>query len=79
MQMAKDTQDNTEYVILFKGAKLSKRQANKVGFGLIVGFVGALVSVGIFGHDNRLAALAVASVFALIGYFGLGNWLVKKQ
>lgn len=70
---------NSDYVVLFKGTKLSKRQANKVGFGLIVGFVGALVSVGVFGRDNRLAALAVASVSALIGYFGLGNWLVKKQ
>ena len=70
---------NSERAVLFKGAKLSKRQANKVGFGLIVGFVGAIVSVGVFGRDNRLAALAVSAVFASIGYFGSGNWLVRKQ
>ena len=73
-----DKKETDDYIVLFKGAKLSKPQANKVGFSLIVGFVGALISVGIFGRDNRLAALAVASVFAFIGYFGLGNRLFRK-
>jgi hypothetical protein len=44
-----------------------------VGFGLIFGFVGVLISVGIFGPDNRLAALVIALLFAFIGYFGLGK------
>lgn len=69
---------NSDYVVPFMGTKMSKREANKVGFSLIVGFVGALLSVGIFGRDNRLAALAVASVFAFIGYFSLGNRLFRK-
>ena len=71
-------QDNNDYVVLFKDAKISRRQAKRVGFGLIFGFVGVLISVGIFGPDNRLAALVIALLFALIGYFGLGKRLSGK-
>ena len=66
---------NSDYVVPFMGTKMSKREANKVGLSIIVGFVGALISAGIFGWDNRLAALAVASVLAFIVYFSLGNKL----
>ena len=68
-------QDDSDYVVLFKGAKISRRQAKQVGFGLVFGFVGVLISIGIFGPDNRLAALVIALLFAFIGYFGLGKRL----
>ncbi len=68
-------QDNNDYVVLFKDAKISRRQAKQVGFGLIFGFVGVLISIGIFGPDNRLAAFVIALLFAFIGYFSLGKRL----
>jgi hypothetical protein len=66
-------QDSNDYMVLFGGARISRHQAKRVGFGLIFGFVGVLISVGIFGPDNRLAALVIALLFAFIGYFGLGK------
>ena len=31
-----------QYIVLFQGVKLSKREANKVGIGLIFGLVGGV-------------------------------------
>ncbi len=73
--MHMNKQDNSDYVVLFKGAKISRRQAKRVGFGLVFGFVGVLISVGIFVPDTRLAALVIALLFEFIGYFGLGKRL----
>jgi hypothetical protein len=70
-------QDYDDYMVLFGGVKISKRKAKQVGFGLIFGFVGVLISIGIFGPDNRLAALVIALLFAFIGYFGLGKRLSR--
>ena len=39
-----DEKPEEQYVIPFKGAKLSKREANKIGLGLLLGFAGAMVS-----------------------------------
>jgi hypothetical protein len=44
-----------------------------VGFGLIFGFVGLLISIGVLGRDNKIAALIVAGVFTFIGYFRFGK------
>ena len=66
-------QDSNDYMVLFGGARISKHQAQKVGFGLIFGFVGLLISIGVLGRDNKIAALIVAGVFTFIGYFGLGK------
>ena len=68
-------QDSNDYVVLFGAARISRRQAKKMGSGLIFGFVGLLISIGIFGPDNRLAALVIVLLFAFIGYFGLGKRL----
>jgi hypothetical protein len=66
-------QDNNDYVVLFGRAKISKRTAKKIGFALICGFVGALISIGVIGRDNKIAALVVAAVFTFIGYFRFGK------
>jgi hypothetical protein len=73
-----EEQDNSDYVVLFKAVKMSKRQAKKLGFALIFGFIGILISVGTIGPDNKLAALVLALVFAFIGYVSLGNRLSGK-
>jgi hypothetical protein len=66
-------QDSNDYVVLFGRARISKHQAQKVGFGLIFGFVGLLISIGVLGRDNKIAALIVAGVFTFIGYFRFGK------
>jgi hypothetical protein len=66
-------QDSNDDAVLFAGVKISRRQAKKMGFGLICGFVGALISIGVLGRDNKIAALVVAAVFTFIGYFRFGK------
>ncbi len=68
-----EKQDDSHFVVLFKRVKMSKRQAKKVGFASIFGFVGVLISVGTIGPDNRLAVLVIALFFACIGYFSLSH------
>ena len=66
-------QDSNDDVVLFGGVKISRRQAKRMGFALIFGFVGALISIGVIGRDNKIAALVVAAVFTFIGYFRFGK------
>jgi hypothetical protein len=69
---------NDDYVVSFKGARLSKREANKVGSGIIFGLFGVVVSLFLFGTQNRLVSIAILSLFGSVGYFLIGNKLFKK-
>ena len=73
--MIKNSNDN--YIVLFKGTKLSRREANKVGLSLIVGFGGAILSVLCLGPENKLLAFIICAVLAAIGYFWLGKKIFK--
>ena len=72
-----DKKDKNNYIVLFKGIKLSKREANKVGLAIIFGFVGILMSIFITGGRNRALDLLIIFTFAGIGYF-LGSRFFKK-
>ena len=50
--MSEDKKD--DYVVLFRSAKLSRIQANRVGFTIISGFVAAIVLVPTIGDDSPL-------------------------
>jgi hypothetical protein len=69
--------EKDDYVVLFRGAKLSEREANKVGLGLLCGFIGSIIYILTYGSNKFLGAL-IAFVCAFIGYFVLGNRIVKK-
>jgi hypothetical protein len=66
-----------EYIVLFQGVKLSKRQANKVGLGLIFGFFGVIISLIFFGLENKIVVVIICSFFAAVGYFWIGNRIFK--
>ncbi len=70
--------EKDNHVSFFQGAKLKKREANRVGLGLILGFAGVLVSIFAIGADNKTAAYIIGGVFTLIGYFGLGKIIFKE-
>jgi len=66
-------------IILFKGAKLSKQEANSVGLGIIFGIIGSLISL----YTPLLAratfmAYGLIMVFSIIGYC-LGIKLFKNK
>ena len=66
-----------QYIVIFKGAKLSRREANKVGIGLIFGLVGAMLSGFCFGSDHKISAFIICGIFVGFGYFVVGNKLFK--
>jgi hypothetical protein len=63
-------------VIPFKGAKVSKREANRIGLGLLCGFAGAMLSF-LFGSGGKTAAVIFIVVFVAFGYFFLGKRIFK--
>jgi hypothetical protein len=73
-----DQKQKNEYIVPFKGAKLSKRDANKIGLGLALGFAGAVISVLLFGSGNRRVAVIFVLVFAAFGYFFIGNRTFRR-
>ena len=68
---------NNDYLVLFKGAKLQKREASKVGLGIIFGIVGMLVTKLI--PTVEFFNYAIVFIFAAIGYFVVGNKIFKKK
>jgi hypothetical protein len=67
-----------DYIVPFKGAKLSKREANKIGLGLAFGFAGAMISVLLVGSGGKMAAAIFILVFAAFGYFFVGSRIFKR-
>lgn len=48
--------DEKQRFVPFKGAKLSKREANRLGLGLLLGFADAMLSL-VLGSGGRTAAV----------------------
>ncbi len=72
----KDKED--DYKVIFRGATISKREANKVGVALLFGFIG-IVTIGLtFGIKNKLTLFVIALILACIGYFGIANRFFKN-
>jgi uncharacterized membrane protein len=68
-----------DYVVPLKGAKLlSKREANKAGLAIILGLIGATISLLSFGGDNKILVIVICALFAGAGYFWLGDKIFKK-
>jgi hypothetical protein len=71
--------NDDDYLVLFKGAKLQKREANKVGLGIIFGIAGMLLTNLIPIAKGNFFNYAVIFIFAAIGYFVIGNKIFKKK
>lgn len=78
MNKKENKKEKDNYVVLFKGAKLSKREANKVGLGVVFGVIGIFVSI-VAGVKNNLIAFILILIFAAVGYFIIGNKIFKKK
>ena len=70
--------EKDDYIVPFKGAKLSKREANKVGLSIIFGIIGIVVSLATIGTNNKTIGFIIVAAFALFGYF-VGNKIFKKK
>lgn len=68
---------NNDYVVLFKGVKLSKCEANSIGLGIIFGIAGILVAIFTPIAKVKFLAYVFIAVFSVLGYF-LGIKLFRK-
>ena len=57
-----------DYVVLFKGAKLNRSQANRLGFSIICGFVATIVLVPTIGDNNPLITKILVISVAVLAY-----------
>jgi hypothetical protein len=55
-----------DYYVYFRGAGLTKRQANMVGLGILFGVLGTAVVV-FFPISGKAVAYAIITLFALAG------------
>ena len=73
--MTKEEKEND--IVLFKGVKLSKRNANIVGLGFIFGAIGILVSILSVGTENKIIGFSIVVIFTAFSFI-LGINLFKK-
>jgi hypothetical protein len=73
----KDDRDD-DYLVLFRGAKISKRESNKVGLALICGFIALTIAIPLFGTENNIMVLSVMIGSSMAGYFFLA-YKTKKR
>jgi hypothetical protein len=70
--------DKDDYKVIFGGATISKKEANKAGVALLFGFIG-IVAIGFtFGLKNKLLIFIISLALGCIGYFGIANRIFKK-
>jgi len=68
-----------DYKVSFRGATVSKFEANKIGLAFLFGVIGVFISFFFFGAHNDKATFIVAIIFAAIGYFVVGNIIFKRK
>ncbi len=70
--------EKDDYKVLFRGAMISTKEANKVGVALLFGFLG-IVTIGFtFGIKDILTLFIISFVLACIGYFGIAGRYFKN-
>jgi len=69
--------NENDYVVIFKGAKLTRREAKRVGVSAIWGLSGALGCLVLFGPEMKFLNLLIVFSLTAFGYFRAGK-LPKK-
>jgi cell division protein FtsW (lipid II flippase) len=79
MKELKGENNNDDYVVDFKGAKLNKREANRVGLSIIFGFIGILITFFLPYELNSKVNYLTILMFIFIGYFVVAPKVFKKK
>lgn len=77
--MNKDTKEKDDYIVPFKGAKLSKKEANKVGIAIIFSYIGAVIIYFVFGIENKTGVFLICLALAFVGYFGIAPKIMRNE
>jgi hypothetical protein len=69
-----DEKKNDDYYVYFKGAKLTKRQANIAGLSIIFGIICSIMLI-LFTTINKTSALSIITFVTLAGAaIGMRIW-----
>lgn len=75
--MRKKTKD--DYKVCIWGTTVSKIESNRIGLAIIIGFIGAFLSVIVFGSQNKITAFFISFALAAFGYFGVAKKVFKNK
>lgn len=70
---------NDEYVVPFKGAKLKLKDAHQIGAGIISGCLGIIVALIIFGARHKTYSILLVTLFACVGFFGYRRLVTSSK
>jgi len=75
----KKKNDKDEYYSDFRGVRLNRVEANRVGVGIISGFVGVLLIFILPFEKDSIINYLILTFFVLVGYFIVAPKLFKKK
>lgn len=75
--MNKNQED--DYKVCIWGTTVSKVEANRIGLAIIIGFVGAALSILIIGPQEKMVAFFICLLLAAFGYFGIAKKIFKDK
>jgi uncharacterized membrane protein HdeD (DUF308 family) len=70
MRQHKKRNQDDKVIVSFKWAKLNKNEANQTGIAIFSGIIGIILSLIIFGKDQKFYSLIMVGIFTGIGFFG---------
>ncbi len=76
--MINNKKNNDDYLVLFQGAKIAKREANIAGLSIIFGIVGVVVSILIPVEKTKFIDYLIIIIFTVVGFF-FGYKVFKKK
>jgi len=65
------------YKVVFGGATITKKEAQRAGVALIFGMIGIVGVSFIFGLRNKIGLFFIAFGFAVVGYFFIARKIYK--
>jgi len=71
--------ENDDYLVPFQGAKVLKREANKLGVGIVFSLLGTIVKHFLPIGTGTTVNYVIILFCAAIGYFWIRNRLFKKR
>jgi len=69
---------NDDDYFFFRGARLNKKQATRVGISSVLGFIGIILTYLLPIKEKSIISYFIITVFVLVGYFLIGNKIIKK-
>ena len=67
------------YYVNFKGATVTKTEANRIGVGIVFGIIGIIVVLLLPLRDEKILSYSLITMFIFIGYFIVSPLIFKKS